>query len=173
MSLANLVTSPAAAGEKKFVVEGDEEAGEGPGIAAPDQQVENFRQTRLARKNEVAEDYVELIAELIDNEGEARTADIARRMGVSHATVTKTVARLQRDGLVVSKPYRAIFLSPEGRQLAAWSKRRHEIVVQFLRAIGVGEASAQADAEGIEHHVSAETLAAFERLMGTLGKSVD
>ena len=148
-----------------------EEQAEGVSLAAPDQQVENFRQTRRARKSEVAEDYVELIAELIDKEGEARTADIARRMGVSHATVTKTIARLQRDGLVVSKPYRAIFLSPEGRRLASWSRRRHEIVVRFLLAIGVSEACAQADAEGIEHHVSAETLAAFGRLIETLGKN--
>lgn len=132
---------------------------------ATDQQVANFRRTRRARKTEIAEDYVELIAELIDTEGEARAAEIARRLGVSHVTVVKTIARLQRGGLVISKPYRAIFLSDEGRRLAEWSKRRHEIVVQFLVAIGVNTESAHADAEGIEHYVSAETLAAFERLI--------
>ncbi len=138
---------------------------EGAKALPTDQQVANFRRTRRARKTEIAEDYVELIAELIDTEGEARAADIARRLGVSHVTVVKTIARLQRGGLVVSKPYRAIFLSDEGRRLAEWSKRRHEIVVKFLVAIGVSTESAHADAEGIEHHVSAETLAAFERLI--------
>ncbi|MDP8913482.1 MAG: manganese-binding transcriptional regulator MntR [Pseudomonadota bacterium] len=142
-----------------------EEAGKNGSLPAPDQRAENFRQARRARKSEIAEDYVELIADLIDSQGEARAVDIARRLGVSHATVIKTVARLQRDGLVVSKPYRAIFLSDEGRRIAEWSRRRHELVVQFLLAIGVSAECAHADAEGIEHHVSAETLAAFERLI--------
>ena len=135
------------------------------GMPAPDQQVENFRHARRARKTEIAEDYVELIADLIDSGGEARAVDIARRLGVSHATVIKTVGRLQRDGLVLTKPYRAIFLTEEGRRIATWSRRRHELVVRFLLAIGVSEGTAQADAEGIEHHVSAETLEAFERVV--------
>jgi DtxR family manganese transport transcriptional regulator len=134
-----------------------------------DQQVANFRQTRRARKSEIAEDYVELIAELIETTREARAVDIARRLGVSHATVIKTVGRLQRDGLVLSQPYRSIFLTEEGERLAAWSRRRHEVVVQFLLAIGVGAETAHADAEGIEHHVSEETLAAFENLIRTRG----
>ena len=136
-----------------------------PATPACDQQVANFRQTRRARRAEIAEDYVELIAELIDTTGEARAAEVARRLGVSHVTVNKTVGRLQRDGLVVSKPYRAIFLTDEGRRLAAWSRRRHELVVRFLLTIGVGEAAAHADAEGIEHYVSQETLAAFEHMI--------
>jgi DtxR family manganese transport transcriptional regulator len=145
--------------------EGGEEPQEGGGLAAPDQRAENFRQTRRARKTEIAEDYVELIADLIDAGGEARAVDIARRLGVSHATVIKTIGRLQRDGLVVTKPYRAVFLTDEGRRLALWSRQRHEIVLKFLLAIGVSEEIAHADAEGIEHHVSPETLAAFERLV--------
>lgn len=134
-------------------------------IAAPDERAEHFRRTREARKTEITEDYVELIADLIEAGGEARAADIARGLGVSHATVTKTIARLQRDGLVLSKPYRAIFLTEKGRRLAAWSRERHEVVLRFLLAIGVDEEIAQADAEGIEHHVSAETLAAMKRLI--------
>jgi DtxR family manganese transport transcriptional regulator len=145
-------------------------AGEGD-PTAPDQRAENFRQTRRARKTEIAEDYVELIADLIDSGGEARAVDIARRLGVSHATVIKTIARLQRDGLVVTKPYRAIFLTEEGSRLASWSRQRHELVLKFLLAIGISEETAHADAEGIEHHVSPETLAAFERLAeAELGK---
>ena len=140
-------------------------APEGDRLSAPDQQLAAFRQTRHARKTEIAEDYVELIADLIAAGGEARVVDIARRLGVSHATVIKTVGRLQRDGLVVSKPYRAIFLTEEGRRLAEASRRRHAVVVRFLRAIGVSEDNAQADAEGIEHHVGEETLAAFERVI--------
>jgi DtxR family manganese transport transcriptional regulator len=134
-------------------------------VPGSEQRATNFQQTRQARKTEIAEDYVELIAELIDSCGEARAVDIARGLGVSHATVIKTIGRLQRDGLVVTKPYRAIFLTDEGRRLATWSRKRHELVVQFLLAIGVSKETAHADAEGMEHHVSAETLGAFERFI--------
>jgi DtxR family transcriptional regulator, manganese transport regulator len=129
-----------------------------------DQRAAPFRCTREAHQSEVAEDYVELIAELIDDGGEARSVDIARRLGVTPATVANTVARLQRAGLVAFAPYRSIFLTQEGRALAERCRRRHEVVLAFLRSIGVGEEAARRDAEGIEHHVGDETLAAFERL---------
>ena len=127
-----------------------------------DRQAANFQRVRDAHQAELAEDYVELIADLNETTGEARAVDIAQRLGVAHPTVVKTIARLRREGLVQSEPYRAIFLTEKGRELAAQSRYRHEIVVGFLRAIGVSEETAQADAEGIEHHVSNETLAAFE-----------
>jgi DtxR family manganese transport transcriptional regulator len=66
---------------------------------------------------------------------------------------------------VNTKPYRAIFLTDAGRKLAEECKRRHETVVAFLRSLGISEKVAELDAEGIEHHVSPETLAAFERLL--------
>ena len=128
-------------------------------------QVANFRQSRLARQTATAEDYVELIADLIAAQGEARAVDIARRLGVSHATVNKTLARLQRDGLVMTRPYRAVFLTEAGQLLAERSRIRHGSVVRFLRCLGVSEEMAEADAEGIEHHVSEETLAAFARFI--------
>jgi DtxR family transcriptional regulator, manganese transport regulator len=128
-----------------------------------------FRCTREAHHTEIAEDYVELIAELIDTSGEARGADIARRLGVTQATVANTVARLQRSGLVTFAPYRSIFLTEEGRALAERCRRRHEVVLAFLRSIGVSEEEARRDAEGIEHHVGNETLAAFERLTQAAG----
>ena len=138
------------------------------GLLAPDAQAGHHRQTRLARETEVAEDYVELIADLIDTQGEARAADIARRLGVTHASVAKMTARLQHAGLVTTQPYRAIFLTDKGRRIAETSRRRHLIVVAFLCAIGVSEAAAHADAEGMEHYCSAETLAAFERKLAEL-----
>jgi DtxR family manganese transport transcriptional regulator len=126
------------------------------------EQAANFRKAREARHAEVAEDYVELIADLVDQTGEARAVDIARRLGVAQATVVKTVSRLQREGLVVTRPYRAIFLTDQGRELAQRSRRRHEIVETFLLSLGVSQEAARRDAEGLEHHVGEETLAAFE-----------
>ncbi len=126
---------------------------------------QRFEQVRAAHQVEVAEDYVEMIADLIDTHGEARAVDLAENFGVTNATVNKTVARLQREGLVESQPYRSIFLTEEGKKLAEKSRNRHQIVIDFLKAIGVSEKTAQMDAEGVEHHVSEETLKAFKRVI--------
>lgn len=131
-----------------------------------DRQAANFQRLRECHQVELAEDYVELIADLTESQGEARAVDIAQRLGVAHPTVVKAIARLQREGLVNSQPYRAVFLTEKGKELAERSRRRHRVVYGFLRAIGVSEATAECDAEGMEHHVSDETLAAFERLIG-------
>ena len=124
-----------------------------------------FKRTRADHQAEISEDYVELIAELIDEKGEARGTDIALRLGVANATVVKTLKRLQDQGLVTQEPYRAIFLSVEGWKMAEDGKRKHDIVEKFLLAIGVPEATARIDSEGIEHHVSVETLKAMARFL--------
>ena len=81
-------------------------------------RAKSFQAVREAHRNELAEDYVELIAELISQFGEARPVDIAARMGVTAPTVAKTLDRLAREGLVARAPYRSIFLTPEGAALA-------------------------------------------------------
>lgn len=128
-------------------------------------QAETFDQTRQARQSEIAEDYVELIADLISSKGEARKVDIARCLGVSQATVNNTITRLCRDGLVTSQPYRSIFLTTAGERIAQRSKQRHLVVYTFLQALGVSARQAQIDAEGIEHYVSEETLLAMSRML--------
>lgn len=126
-------------------------------------EAERHAWARSARAGAVAEDYVEIIADLLARDGEARPTDIARRLGVSHATAVKTVARLKRDGLVRAKPYRGVFLTEAGEVLACRVRKRHEVVLAFLIAVGVPPEAAKADAEGIEHYVSDETLACFAR----------
>jgi DtxR family manganese transport transcriptional regulator len=110
---------------------------------------------------EAAEDYCEAIADLLAAGTEARVVTLARRFSLSHVTVSRVVARLQREGYVRTAPYAPISLTPKGRRLAESSKSRHEAVLAFLLALGVDETIARVDAEGIEHHVSPETLAAF------------
>jgi DtxR family manganese transport transcriptional regulator len=122
---------------------------------------------RQDHSQELAQDYVEMIAELIATTGEARLTDLARRLGVTHVTAGRTLQRLQRRGLVTTQPYRSIFLTSEGQRLAAESRDRHDVVVAFLRQLGVPATVAELDAEGIEHHVSRETLAAFTRHLRT------
>lgn len=122
---------------------------------------EGFRQTREARRGALVEDYVELIADLIEDGNEARQVDIAARLGVAQPTVAKMLARLAADGLVSRKPYRGVFLTEAGQTMAEESRARHQTVEAFLRCLGVSPETARIDAEGIEHHVSRETLEAF------------
>ena len=124
-----------------------------------------YQRTREDHSRENAEDYVELIDSLIVETGEARAVDLADRLGVSHVTVSKTVRRLQREGLVTMQPYRSIFLTDSGRAIAQASRERHELVHSFLIAVGVPAEVAETDAEGIEHHVSTETLDAMKRFL--------
>jgi DtxR family manganese transport transcriptional regulator len=132
-------------------------------------QPEAFQRVRADHQSEIAEDYVELIADLIDEHGEARGTDIAQWLGVSTATVVKTLRRLQDEKLITQEPYRAVFLTDAGRKLAENGRRRHGIVEEFLLAIGVTPGIARIDAEGIEHHVSAETLRAMQGFLKTRG----
>jgi DtxR family manganese transport transcriptional regulator len=134
-------------------------------LPAESVQAQRFEKTRSAQAAALAEDYVELIDDLLATQGEARPTDIARRLGVSHATAIKSIARLKRDGLATSRLYRGVFLTPEGQDLAARVRARHRLVVDVLIALGVPKACAELDAEGIEHHVSDTTLAAFARFL--------
>ena len=124
-----------------------------------------FDRIRRAHQSEVAEDYVEMIAELIIETGEARTVDLAARFGVTSPTVNAIIQRLQREDLVETRPYRSIFLTAAGQALADKAHDRHRIVRDFLLKIGVPETIAEEDAEGIEHHVSPETLAVFAKII--------
>jgi len=128
-------------------------------------QAHRFGKTRSAQSTALLEDYVELIADLLASSGEARPTDIARRLGVSHATAIKTISRLKRAGMATARPYRGVFLTEAGTALAQRVRARHRLVVDVLRAIGVPAEAAEADAEGIEHHVSETTLKAFARFV--------
>jgi DtxR family transcriptional regulator, manganese transport regulator len=137
-----------------------------PALPTEPAQARRFGKARTAQHGALSEDYVELIADLIASEGEARPTDIARRLGVSHATAIKTIARLKREGLAVSRPYRGVFLTETGQRLAERVRRRHRMVVDLLLAIGAPAEAAEQDAEGIEHYVSDATLEAFGRFLG-------
>lgn len=123
--------------------------------------------TRRDHATEIAEDYVEAIAEIIAATGTCRVIDLADRFGVTHVTVIKTVERLARDGLATTEPYKPVELTAKGCRLAEECKERHDVVYRFLLAIGVEPAVAEIDAEGIEHHVSPATLARFRAIAGS------
>ncbi|MGM0614606.1 MAG: manganese-binding transcriptional regulator MntR [Pseudomonadota bacterium] len=134
----------------------------GDALPPVEQHARQYETVRFAHETELIEDYVELIGDLIAHRGEARAADIASRMGVSQATVSKMIRRLNELGLVTSQPYRSLFLTSAGKDMAQVSRARHDIVLNFLRALGVNDTTARIDAEGMEHHVSDETLSIMQ-----------
>jgi len=138
-------------------------------LIAPRDHARGFRATRAAHRNELAEDYVELIADLSEDGGEARQMDLVERLGVAQPTVAKMLKRLAAEGLVERRPYRGVSLTRAGREMAERGRERHRTVEAFLCVLGVSPATARRDAEGIEHHVSEETLAAFRRVLAESG----
>ena len=133
-----------------------------PPLPAPQDHARRFARVREAHRTEMQEDYVELIGDLIEATGEARAADLAERFGVTAATVANTLARLKKAGLIETQPYRSIFLTEKGAEMADRARRRHALVVEFLLSLGVSSETAELDAEGLEHHLSAETLKAMK-----------
>ena len=129
-----------------------------PTLADPKKQASWFARVREAHQTETTEDYIELIADLIEVQKEARASDLATRLGVANPTVSKMLSRLQDEGFIESQPYRSIFLTEKGKKLAKKCKERHQIVLEFLIRLGVDPETAEFDAEGIEHHISDKTL---------------
>ena len=123
----------------------------------------SFKKVRDAHKTENTEDYLEIIADLLNAKGEARIVDIANKLGIAQATANKTIQRLQNQGYLKKEPYRSIFLTLKGQELASASKKRHIIVLTFLKNLGLDFKTAEADAEGIEHDVSNKTLKKMEQ----------
>ncbi len=136
-----------------------------PSQRSSEEQAHAMKVLRAKHAAETTEDYLETISDLIEQTGEARVVDIASRLGISHATVIQTVRRLQKEKFVTSQPYRSIFLTPAGRRIASDARHRHAITVAVLKKLGVSAQTADVDAEGIEHHLSQETLSAFEKFL--------
>ena len=123
----------------------------------------SFKKVRDAHRTENTEDYLEIIADLLNTKGEARIVDIASKLDIAQATANKTIQRLQNQGFIKKEPYRSIFLTLKGQEVASVSKKRHIIVLTFLKNLGLDARTAEADAEGIEHHVSDKTLKKMEQ----------
>ncbi|MDG2476726.1 MAG: manganese-binding transcriptional regulator MntR [Phycisphaerales bacterium] len=120
-----------------------------------------FAKTRIDHATETAEDYVEAIGDILDQQPTCRVKDLAAQMEVTHVTVTRILQRLSAEGLIDKDPYGPCTLTETGRAMATRSRRRHRLLLDFLLHIGVPPADAKRDAEGMEHHVSEATLAAM------------
>lgn len=131
-------------------------------------QTARFSATRRHHLNEAAEDYTELISDLIKENGEARVGQLASLLGVTHVTALRTIRRLAREGYVTVSFHKPIQLTAKGKKTAALSKERHGILLKFFIALGVPRNIAEIDVEGVEHHISAITLRAIKRALTKL-----
>jgi Mn-dependent DtxR family transcriptional regulator len=104
------------------------------------------------------EDYLEVIYELIQHKGYATTIDISDHLNVNPSSVTKMVQKLDEIGYLKYEKYRGITLTKQGSVIAQNMRERHNLLIEFLKILGVDDTTANVDAEGIEHHVHSETL---------------
>ena len=132
----------------------------------------SFKKVRKAHRTENTEDYLELIDDLLNKNGEARIVDIADKLDIAQATANKTIKRLVLQGYIKKEPYRSIFLTLKGQIIASESKKRHIVVYEFLKNLGLDHNTASTDSEGMEHHVSSKTLSKMERFNKSIKKNI-
>jgi len=120
-------------------------------IKAAHQSVRTGSSTRM-------EDYLEVIAELVELKGYATTLDISRYMNVSAPSVTKMLQRLDENDYLEYEKYHGINLTPKGTQIAETIRQKHGILLEFFEILGIGYNTANQDAEGIEHYLNPKTI---------------
>ena len=111
-----------------------------------------------ASPSQSAEDYLERIHELIEQKGYARVVDIASSLKVKQASVTVMVQKLAEAGYLKYEKYRGLLLTDEGRTVARTIQNRHVTLSRFFSLFGLDVETQRQDIEGIEHHLSPETV---------------
>ncbi|SEO30782.1 iron (metal) dependent repressor, DtxR family [Amphibacillus marinus] len=119
------------------------------------------------------EDYIEQIYMLIESKGYARVSDIAEALEVHPSSVTKMVQKLDKDGYLNYEKYRGLILTPQGKKIGKRLVYRHELLEQFLEIIGVDAANIYTDVEGIEHHLSWNSIDRIGDLVQYFEKNPD
>src|SRR5258707_14321514 len=121
-----------------------------------------------ARSSAAVEDYLERILGLINTKGYARVVDIAQSLKISQASVTNMVQRLDAEGLLKYEKYRGLALTTAGEELARNITRRHQLLTDFLKLLGLADEVIYHDFQVMEHHISPPTLRAIEALTAQL-----
>ena len=111
------------------------------------------------------EDYLERIYKLVDEKGYARVSDIAEGLSVHPSSVTKMIQKLDKDSYLVYEKYRGLVLTPKGKKMGKRLMERHRLLESFLTTIGVQEDNIYKDVEGIEHHLSSDSITCIEVLV--------
>lgn len=122
----------------------------------------------MGKATATMEDYIEVIYSLIDSKGYARSADIAEKLNIYPSAVTKMLKKLDLEGYIVYEKYRGIALTKKGRNMGDYALRRHKILEDFLEIIGVKEHKIYEEVEGIEHHLSRDSINKIQLLIDYL-----
>ena len=104
------------------------------------------------------EDYMEVIAELVELKGYATALDISRFMNVSPTSVNKMIQKLDEKKYLEYEKYHGINLTNMGKQVADSIRRRHSTLLEFFEILNVGKEIANRDTEGLEHHLNPKTI---------------
>ncbi|MCQ6558176.1 transcriptional regulator MntR [Paenibacillus mendelii] len=116
------------------------------------------------------EDYLERIYKLIDEKGYARVSDIAEGLEVHPSSVTKMIQKLDKDNYLIYEKYRGLVLTNKGKKMGKRLVDRHQLLESFLTLIGVQEENIYKDVEGIEHHLSWDSITCIETLVAYFQK---
>jgi len=119
------------------------------------------------------EDYLERIYLLIDEKGYARVSDIAEGLEVHPSSVTKMIQKLDKDNYLIYEKYRGLIMTPKGKKMGKRLVDRHQMLEEFLNVIGVQEENIYADVEGIEHHLSWDSITCIEALIEYFKRDTD
>jgi len=111
------------------------------------------------------EDYLERIYKLVDEKGYARVSDIAEGLCVHPSSVTKMIQKLDKSSYLVYEKYRGLMLTSKGKKMGKRLMERHQLLESFLTLIGVQEENIYKDVEGIEHHLSSDSITCIETLV--------
>jgi Mn-dependent DtxR family transcriptional regulator len=114
------------------------------------------------------EDYLEQIHNLIELKGYARVVDIAQNLGISQASVTNMIQRLDAEGYVIYERYRGVTLTDFGRKIGKDIARRHDVLTRLLSGFGLDAETVHQDVEGMEHHISKSTLKVLTTILEEL-----
>jgi Mn-dependent DtxR family transcriptional regulator len=117
-----------------------------------------------AAPSQSAEDYLERIHELFEEKGYARVVDIASSLKVKQASVTSMVQKLAEAGYLKYEKYRGLILTDQGREVARKIQNRHATLSRFFSLFGLSAETQRQDIEGIEHHLSPDTVAVLADL---------
>lgn len=116
------------------------------------------------------EDYLEMIYRLSAEKGYTRTHDLAAALNVQPPSTTRMVQRMSALKLVNYEKYGIITLSPKGKEIGEALLRRHMVVEDFLKLIGITK-NVLKETEMIEHTISVDTLQRVANLTAFLNNN--
>ena len=131
------------------------------------------RKERPTAPSRALEDYLEQIHNLIEAKGYARVVDIAQNLGISQASVTNMIQKLDAEGYLIYERYRGVTLTDDGRRVGKAIAKRHDILSRLLTSFGIDEATVHQDVEGMEHHISKSTLKVLTLILEELEGNTD